>query len=200
MPPERSILSELKSATAARFQLLGIILVTLWSIEIVDWFILGGRLDQYGILPRTLIGLRGIFAAPLLHGDFGHLIANTLPLLTLSWWVMLRSISTWLVASTGIVLVGGLGTWLFGAGRAVHIGASGLVFGYMGYLIARGYRERTVGAVAIALFVLVTYGAMFWGLLPTQPGISWESHLFGFLSGVAMAYAIPSKPDIISER
>lgn len=200
MPPERSILSELKSATAARFQLLGIILVTLWSIEIVDWFLLGGRLDQYGILPRTLIGLRGILVAPLLHGDFSHLMANTIPLLTLSWWVMLRSVGTWLAASTGIVLIGGLGTWLLGAGRAVHIGASGLVFGYMGYLLARGYRERTVGAVAIALFVLVTYGAMFWGLLPSRPGISWESHLFGFVGGVIMAYAVPSKADIMSDR
>ena len=85
-------------------------------------------------------------------------------------------------------------------GGSVHIGASGLVFGDVGFLRGRGYDERTMGAIAGALFVLVTYGAMFWGLFPSQPGISWESHLFGFISGIFAAYWLASKPDIISDR
>ncbi|MEM1252891.1 MAG: rhomboid family intramembrane serine protease [Cyanobacteria bacterium P01_H01_bin.21] len=200
MSSERPLLSELKSATTARFQLLGLVLVTLWSIEIIDFLVFGGRLDRYGIRPRSLSGLWGIVFAPLLHGGFSHLIANTVPMLTLSWWVMLRSIGTWLAATVMITVIGGAGTWLIARGGSVHIGASGLIFGYLGFLLGRGYYERTMGAIAISLFILVTYGAMFWGLLPTQPGISWEGHLFGFIGGIVAAYWLTSKPDIISER
>ncbi len=205
MSSDRPLLSELKSATTARFQLLGIILITLWSIEIIDFLVFGGRLDRYGIRPRSLSGLWGILFAPLLHGGFNHLMANTVPMLTLSWWVMLRSIGTWVKATVIITFLGGLGTWLFGGilsplQSTVHIGASGLIFGYLGYLVARGYYERTMGAIALSLFILVTYGAMFLGVLPTQPGISWESHLFGFISGIIAAYWLASKPDIMSDR
>ncbi|MEO1510284.1 MAG: rhomboid family intramembrane serine protease, partial [Cyanobacteria bacterium J06633_23] len=182
MSYDRPLLSELKSATIARLQLLGTVLISLWSIEIIDFLVFGGGLDRYGIRPRSLGGLWGIPLAPFLHGGFRHLLANTVPLLTLSWWVMMRSIGTWLMATIMITLVGGAGTWLLARGGSVHIGASGLVFGYLGFLLGRGYYERTMGAIAIALFVLATYGAMFWGVFPTQPGISWESHLFGFIS------------------
>ncbi|MEO0869539.1 MAG: rhomboid family intramembrane serine protease [Cyanobacteria bacterium J06642_11] len=203
MSSNRPLLTELKSATMARFQLLSIVLVTLWSIEIIDFLVFRGRLNQYGIRPRSLSGLWGIGFAPFLHGDFKHLIANTLPLLTLSWWVMMQSIRTWVMATIIITFLGGAGTWLLGGlltGPSVHIGASGLVFGYVGFLIGRGFYERTMGAIAVALFIMVTYGAMFWGLFPTQPGISWESHLFGFIGGVIAAYLLASKPDMISDR
>ena len=200
MSYDRPLLSELKSATIARLQLLGTVLISLWCIEIIDFLVFGGSLDRYGIRPRSLSGLWGIPLAPFLHGGFRHLLANTVPLLTLSWWVMMRSISTWLMATVMITLVGGAGTWLLARGGSVHIGASGLVFGYLGFLLGRGYYERTMGAIAIALFVLATYGAMFWGVFPTQPGISWESHLFGFISGIVAAYWLTSKPDIISDR
>ncbi len=200
MSSERPLLSELKSATTARFQLLGIILVTLWSLEIIDFLVFGGRLDRYGIRPRSLGGLWGILFAPFLHGGFNHLVANTIPMLTLSWWVMLRSMGTWIMATVMIALLGGAGTWLLARGGSVHIGASGLIFGYLGFLLGRGYYERTMGAIAVALFILVTYGAMFWGILPTQPGISWESHLFGFIGGIVAAYWLASKPDIISDK
>lgn len=200
MSSDRPLLAELKSATIARFQLLSIVLISLWSIEIIDFLVFGGRLDRYGIRPRSLSGLWGIPLAPLLHGGFKHLIANTVPLLTLSWWVMMRSIGTWLMATLVITLLGGAGTWLLARGGSVHIGASGLIFGYLGFLVARGYYERTMGAIAISLFVLITYGAMFWGVFPSQPGISWESHLFGFISGIFAAYWLTSKPDIISDR
>ncbi len=204
MSSDRPLLTELKSAATARFQLLGIVLIALWSIEIIDFLVFRGRLNQYGIRPRSLNGLWGIAFAPLLHGDFKHLIANTIPMLTLSWWVMLQSIRTWIMATVIIAFLGGAGTWLLGglfvAGQSVHIGASGLIFGYVGFLLGRGYYERTTGAIAVALFILVTYGAMFWGLFPTQPGISWESHLFGFTSGIIAAYCLASKPDIMSDR
>lgn len=204
MSSDRPLLTELKSAATARFQLLSIVLISLWLIEIIDFLVFRGRLNQYGIRPRSLSGLWGIAFAPFLHGDFKHLIANTLPLLTLSWWVMLKSIRTWAMATVIIAFLGGAGTWLLGglfvAGQSVHIGASGLIFGYLGFLLGRGYYERTMGAIAIALFILVTYGAMFWGLFPTQPGISWEGHLFGFIGGIIAAYCLTSNPDMISDR
>ncbi|MBT9311253.1 rhomboid family intramembrane serine protease [Leptothoe kymatousa] len=204
MSSDRPLLTELKSATTARFQLLGCLLISLWAIEIIDFLVFGGRLNQYGIRPRSLSGLWGIGLAPFLHGDFKHLMANSIPLLTLSWWVMLQSIRTWVMASVIIAFLGGAGTWLLGgllvAGSSVHIGASGVIFGYVGFLLGRGYYERTMGAIAVALFILVTYGAMFWGLFPTQPGISWESHLFGFISGIIAAYVLKSNPDMISDR
>ena len=200
MSSERPLLSELKSAATSRFQLLGIVLITLWLIEIIDFLVFGGRLDRYGIRPRSLGGLWGILFAPLLHGGFNHLIANTIPMLTLSWWVMLRSIGTWITATAIITLLSGTATWLVGRGGSVHIGASGLIFGYLGFLLGRGYYERTMGAIAVSLFILITYGAMFWGILPTQPGISWESHLFGLISGFIAAYWLTSKPDMISDK
>ncbi|MEM9804887.1 MAG: rhomboid family intramembrane serine protease [Cyanobacteria bacterium P01_D01_bin.56] len=204
MSSDRPLLTELKSAATARFQLLSIVLISLWLIEIIDFLVFRGRLNQYGIRPRSLSGIWGIAFAPFLHGDFKHLIANTLPLLTLSWWVMLKSIRTWAMATVIIAFLGGAGTWLLGglfvAGQSVHIGASGLIFGYLGFLLGRGYYERTTGAIAIALFILVTYGAMFWGLFPTQPGISWEGHLFGFIGGIIAAYCLTSNPDMISDR
>ncbi len=200
MSSARPLLTEIKSATTARFQLLGLVLAVLWSIEIIDFLIFAGRLDRFGIRPRSLSGLWGIPLAPFLHGGFRHLMANTLPMLTLSWWVMMRSIGTWLMATIIITFLGGAGTWILARGGSVHIGASGLIFGYLGFLLGRGFYERTMAAIAIALFILVTYGAMFWGVLPTQPGISWEGHLFGLIGGIIAAYWLTSKPDMTSDR
>jgi membrane associated rhomboid family serine protease len=158
-----------------------------WALEIVDETLLGRSLDSLGIRPRDLTWLWGILLAPLLHGSFGHLLANTVPFLVLGWLVLVRKTADFVVVTAGALLVGGLGVWLFGAPRTVHIGASGLVFGYLGYLLVRGYLERTWQALSIALLVGVLYGSALWGLLPTQPGISWEGHASGFAGGAAAA-------------
>jgi membrane associated rhomboid family serine protease len=165
--------------------ILGGFVATIWVLEVVDVF-LGGALNTYGILPRNLIGLRGILFAPFLHGNFAHLIANTIPFLTLGWFVMLRETSDFFVVTGITMLVSGLGVWLFGS-AGLHIGASGVVFGYLGFLLARGYFERNIPSILLSVIVGFLYGGAIWGVLPTQPGVSWEGHLFGFIGGVIAA-------------
>jgi membrane associated rhomboid family serine protease len=164
-----------------------------WVTELGDAIVPGRWLDSHGIVPRTMSGLWGIMFAPWLHGGFAHLIANTVPFLTLGFLVMLRGLGTFVGVSLLVILLGGLGVWLFGA-SGYHIGASGLIFGYIGYLLARGYFERSVGSIAVAVIVALVYGGALWGVLPGQSGISWEGHLFGFLAGVATAGIMRSRP------
>ncbi|MEO1400801.1 MAG: rhomboid family intramembrane serine protease [Cyanobacteria bacterium J06635_1] len=188
---QRSIRAELK----AQITLLTGLVVILWAVEIIDWLGFRGSLDRYGIVPRQLMGLRGIAFAPFLHGNFEHLMANTLPLVTLSWLVMVREISDWVWVTLLAALSAGLGTWLVGAEGSVHIGASGLIFGYVGFLLMRGYFERSGVAIAFSLLVILFYGGILWGVLPSQPGISWEGHLFGFIGGVIAARLLSRKSD-----
>ncbi|MFQ3679088.1 MAG: rhomboid family intramembrane serine protease, partial [Pseudanabaenaceae cyanobacterium] len=180
------ILAELK----AQSQLLLGSVAVLWVVEIIDAAIarpvFGRTLDVYGILPRTPIGLRGILFAPFLHGGFEHLLANTVPFLIMGWLVSARGRADFLWVSAIAALSSGLGTWVFGR-PALHIGASGVVFGYFGYLLFRGYFERSAIAVAVTLVTGITYGSLIWGVLPSQGHISWEGHLFGFLGGVLAA-------------
>lgn len=177
----KALVRELKSQGT----ILGGFVALIWGLEIVD-IVLRGALNAYGILPRHLIGLRGILFAPFLHSGFGHLIANTIPFLILGWFVMLQETSDFFVVSAITMLVSGLGVWLFGA-SGVHIGASGLIFGFLGFLLARGYFERNVPSIFLSIIVGVLYGGMIWGVLPTRLGISWEGHLFGFIGGVLAA-------------
>ena len=162
----------------------------LWLVEIVDYFILQNSLNRYGIEPRDLIGLRGILFAPFLHGDFPHLIANTIPFLSLGWLVMLQRTSDFWRVSGMTILVGGLGVWLIGQPNSIHIGASILIFGYLGFLLFRGYFQRNAPSIALSIIVAVFYGSLVFGVLPTRAGVSWEGHLFGFIGGVIAAYQI----------
>jgi membrane associated rhomboid family serine protease len=159
----------------------------MWLEEIADLLLFHGALDANGIRPRTEIGLWGILFAPFLHAGFAHLLANTVPLLVLGCLVLLRSLRDFLWVTAVAVLLGGLGVWLFAAPQTVHIGASGLVFGYLGYLFLRGYWERSLAAIVIAVVAGVLYGSALWGVLPLRNGISWEGHLFGFAGGAAAA-------------
>ncbi|MDX2241220.1 MAG: rhomboid family intramembrane serine protease [Leptolyngbyaceae cyanobacterium bins.302] len=185
---ERSIRDELKLQILI---LVGCVALA-WGLELFDLFVLKGGynfrggLDDFGIIPRNPIGLRGILFAPFLHGGLGHLIGNTIPFLVLGWLVMLRETNDFFVVSILSALVSGLGTWMFGA-TGIHLGASGVIFGYLGYLLARGYFERSMVAIAMSLFVGTLYGSLIWGVLPLQQGISWEGHLFGFIGGILSA-------------
>jgi membrane associated rhomboid family serine protease len=123
-----------------------------------------------------------------------HLAANTVPFVVLGWLVMLRRIGDFVVVTVLSILIGGLGVWLAGSANSIHVGASGLIFGYLGYLLARGYFERSLWAVLLGALALVLYGGVLWGVLPGQPGISWEGHLFGFVGGVAAARLLTPSP------
>jgi membrane associated rhomboid family serine protease len=185
---EKSIASELKFQAA----ILGGFVATFWMVEICDRVVFGGSLDRFGILPHSLVGLRGILFAPFLHGNFPHLIANTIPFFVLGWLVMLQETRDFFTVTAMTMLVGGLGTWLFG-GSSVHIGASGLIYGYLGFLLLRGYFERNFASILLSVIVFSLYGGIVWGVLPSDPRISWQGHLFGFIGGILAARLIGRK-------
>ena len=163
------------------------IIAVLWLVEIVDVLLLDHALERQGIQPRDLSGLDGILLAPFLHDDFAHLISNTIPLAVLSALVLLRGVPRWLQVTAIVVIAGGAATWLL-ARSANHIGASGVVFGYLGFLLAAGFFERSALAIALGAVTGLAYGGLLWGVLPSHPGISWESHLFGLLAGGLAAW------------
>ncbi len=176
-----------RSKTALAVQVMVAFAVALVAIEVVDAFLLGDRLERHhGLIPRVLTGLDGIVAAPLLHDDLTHVAANLLPLFVLGGLVLLRGLDRFLVVTGIVALGGGLATWLV-ARSGNHVGASGLVFGYLGYLLAAAFFERSFRAIAVAVVVGLVYGGLLWGILPTNPGVSFEGHLFGFLAGIAAA-------------
>lgn len=171
-------------------KLIGTLLAFMWGLEIVDQFLLEGSLDRYGIRPHDMDGLWGVLASPFLHGDFSHLMANSVPFAVLAFLVYARGLAQFLGASLLIIVLGGLGVWLFAGSGSIHIGASGLVFGYLGFLMLVGFFERSVLGILVSLAVGFLYGGILWGVLPGQPGISWQAHLFGFIAGVIAARVV----------
>jgi len=164
---------------------IGIFTLLIWLAHVLNT-LTGHQLDAFGIYPRRIETLPGIVLWPFLHANFNHLILNTTPLLFMGYLVALRG--RWLFVSTSllIMVVGGLGVWLFGR-PAFHIGASGLVFGYFGFLVAIGIYERSIPGLAIASLTLFYYGGIIFGVLPTNSFVSWEGHLFGLLAGIFAA-------------
>ncbi|MBS0924340.1 rhomboid family intramembrane serine protease [Providencia sp. JGM181] len=152
----------------------------------------GYALVGFGIQPRTLHGLVGIIFAPLIHGDWAHLLSNLPPLLVLSALLLHDSIRKYAYASAFIIVVGGLIIWLVGR-NALHIGASGWIFGLWGLLIAQGFFRRKLLDIIIALLVLFYFGAMASGLLPVHQQISTESHIAGAIAGITYAWLANKK-------
>ena len=163
-------------------------LAVLWLLELVDRLLLPAPgLDVYGIRPHARVGLRGILLAPWLHHGFAHLAANTVPLALLGTLVLSRGRRELARVTAWVVLLGGLGVWLIGSARSVHLGASGVVFGYFGYLLALGWFERRAMSILVSLGIAAVYGSLLLGVLPGTPGVSWESHLCGLGAGLAAA-------------
>ena len=163
--------------------------VMAWVVGVINFAYLNGGLNRLlGIRPREPMGLLGIVFSPFLHRNAAHLIANTLPFAILGWLVLLQGVDYFYALSVAILIVSGLGTWVFGR-SAIHVGASSLIFGYLGYLIARGYLEVTLMTVGLAFVVMLLYGDQFWTMLPDSDNtaLSWEGHMFGFFGGVLAA-------------
>ncbi|HEX6149309.1 rhomboid family intramembrane serine protease [Nocardioides sp.] len=164
----------------------------LWLIELVD-AVTADSLDRFGIEPRTQEGLVGIAAAPLLHSGWGHLEANSVPLLILGFLVAAVSAARLFGVLVWAWVVSGFGVWLVGPPNSVTVGASGLVFGLLTYVMIVGFLERRPLGILIGVGVFLVYGSVLLGALPGQPGVSWQGHLFGAIGGVLAAYHLANR-------
>jgi membrane associated rhomboid family serine protease len=161
----------------------------MWVVEIAD-SIDSHRLDGWGIRPHHVDRLIGIVTSPFLHVSFGHLIGNTVPFVAMGFAIALGGAARVLAVTAIVMLVGGLGTWLIGPSNSVHIGASGVVFGYAAYLISRGAFSRSVLELAMGVLVIALWGAALLSSLVPHDGISWQGHLCGAIGGVIAASAL----------
>jgi membrane associated rhomboid family serine protease len=160
----------------------------IWLIDMVNWA-LDLELQRFGVRPRHFAGLPGILFAPLLHGGPYHLLANSMPLLVLGTGILYLYPNSALKVLPAVYLGPGIAVWLLAAGGN-HIGSSGLIYGLAGYIFVAGVIRLDRRAIAASLLVSFLYGSMVWGVLPIQPGVSWETHLAGGLIGLALAVAL----------
>ena len=179
-------------ASVRALTVIGGFVALLYVIELVDT-LLNHRLDQEGVEPQQTDGLLGILFAPLLHGSWEHLIGNTVPLLVLGFLVLLSGVRLWLQVTAIVWVVGGLGTWLVAPPNTIHLGASVLIFGWLVFLLLRGFVSRRIGQILLGLLILFLYGGILWGVLPGQPGISWQGHLFGAIGGAIAALVLSER-------
>ncbi len=169
-----------------RFKEIAILILALFAIHAAN-VATGMRLTQFGIVPRTLIGLRGILFSPLLHGSWDHLLANAGPLAAMLGLLAFNKRYALWRTTAAIWIVTGCAVWLAGRPGSVQIGASSLIYGLATFLITAAWINQDALSALIAFCVVIAYGGLVWGLLPAAPGISWEGHLCGALSGIAVA-------------
>lgn len=172
-----------------------------WAVSLVGLFAYPELQYLLAVIPRRLDSLGGLLGMPLVHGSLGHLIANTGPLVIFGAILLSRGRAYFLWVTLAIALVGGLLVWLFGR-QSAHIGASGVIFGYFGFLVLRGLYERRLSSLTVTLIVTFVYsGGMVFGLVP-QPGVSWEGHLFGLIAGLGVArvaFALDKRKRAVAE-
>ena len=184
--------SEMTRTLKSQAIVLGGALALMWIVFIATWMT-GGALLSLGVIPRNVIGLRGILFAPFLHGSLVHLLANSIPFVMLGWFVMLRDSRHFVPVTLYGMIGSGLMAWIFGATGSVHVGASGVIFGYLGFLMLSGWYARSVASIIISILVTVMWGGLVFGVVPGHAGISWQAHLGGLIGGIlaARAYRAP---------
>jgi membrane associated rhomboid family serine protease len=188
-PPLSATVERRPGSRRRGFAIVAGMALVMWVGEVFD-LLSGLGLDRYGIKPRDTDGLLGILTAPFLHAGLGHVAGNTVPLLALGFVIALAGALRVALVTAIVALVGGFGTWLLAPAATLHIGASGVVFGYAGYLLSRGFFSgRVRDFVVAALIALVWGGGLLAGLLPAT-GISWQGHLFGALGGIVAGWAL----------
>jgi membrane associated rhomboid family serine protease len=169
----------------------------LWVLELADQAS-GNALDQYGIHAREVDGLPEILTAPFLHASVAHLASNSVPFAVLGFLVLLGGAIRWLLSSLTSIISSGLFAWVLTPPNTIVLGASGLIFGWLTYLLARGLWSRRPAQVVLAVLVLLVYGSLIWGVLPGPAGVSWQAHLGGAVGGVLAAWGLhrrrPARP------
>lgn len=180
-----------KRVILRRLILLALFVGGLWVIQAANWSSGDALTMAFGLIPRTLYGLDGVLGMPFLHASFQHLAANTPPLLVMGTLLAATATRALIWVNGVIVVLGGALVWVFGS-HAIHVGASGLIFGWFGFLVARGLVDRSPVTLVAAVLVGVVYGSLIYGVLPGQEGVSWEAHLFGAIAGAVAAILIRS--------
>ena len=170
------------------------LVAVMWAVEVAD-VIAGHQLDQYGIEARETEGLDGILTAPFLHVGFGHLLSNTIPFVIMGLLIAFEGARRLLWVFAIVALVSGFGTWLVAPEGSIHVGASGVVFGFATYLIARGWFNRRPIHIVVGLVVLFVWGGVLLGGVQPREGISWQGHLFGAIGGVVAARFLARRGD-----
>lgn len=170
------------------FVVVALVAAVMWAQELVD-LVPGTPFDSWGIRPRSRRGVLGIALAPFLHDGFRHLFANTIPFVVMGGAIASGGVARFVRVAAIVGAISGIGVWVFARSGTVHLGASGLVFGFLTYLLARGVIARKVTWMLGGLVVLVVYGGILWGLLP-RPGVSWTGHVFGAIGGVVAAWVL----------
>ena len=176
--------------------------ILIWAVHIVNGVLFGGQLIVFGIHPLDLSSIWGIFTSPLLHADFSHLMSNTLPGAIFAFLIGHSGPRVFWEVTAIVVIVGGIGVWLFGGIGTNHIGASGLVYGWLTYLLIRGFFNRSLAEIGLGVTLGFIYSGLIFGLLPGTPGLSWQAHLFGAVGGVLAGMFITSDdpPHLVAYR
>lgn len=174
--------------------------IVIWVVFFLE-ILSGGELAQYGVHPRDVSSLWQIFTSPLLHANLSHITGNTVPGAIFAFLIGLSGKRVFVEVTLIATIVGGLGTWVFGGIGTNHIGASGVIYGWLGYLIIRGFFNRDGRQIALGAILAIAYSGLFWGMLPLQPGVSWQGHLFGALGGaLAGAFITSDDPEELKVR
>jgi len=184
-------------------RLMVVLVALLWFVEVADQILKESAanysLDSLGITPRTIRGLLGILFAPFVHSGFWHLWNNTLPLIFLGWIVMLGGRLLFVRVSAIIILAAGVGTWLFGTAPGPHLGSSTLIYGYLGFLLLRGFLEPSIRWVIVSVVIGVLYSGALGGFLPRSQ-ISVVGHIFGFLGGLGASWLLFYLPKLREQK
>ena len=186
--------------TGLRFAALYVL--SIWAVFIVNSIVFGGNLLYMGIHPLDVPSLPFIFTSPLLHGSLDHILGNTVPGAIFAFLVGYSGKRVFWEVTAFVVVIGGLGTWLFGGIGTNHVGASGLVYGWLAYLIVRGFFNRSGQQIALGVILGFLYSGLVWGMFPGNPGVSWQAHLFGAIGGAVAAMIITSDdpPALVMKR
>ena len=172
---------------------MAVVVAIMWILEVIDTM-LGNTLDHFGIHSWTMQGLWEIFTAPWLHYGWPHLVGNSVPLFILGMLVYLESTRTWIFSGLMIMVCSGLFAWCFSAPGTITLGASGIVFGWLTYLLVRGLFTKRLRDILVAIAVFFIYGSVLWGVLPGAAGVSWQAHLGGAIGGVISASRLARHP------
>ena len=167
---------------------------TIWIVFIANFIVFFAEFKNLGIRPRELQGLIGIPLSPFLHANWGHLISNTIPLFILTFVILHFYRKLWVPVTVFSILLGGFAVWLMAQSNSIHIGASGIIFSYIGFILFSGIFRKSFKSILIGVVILVLYGGvLIRGIIPGQEGISWQGHLFGAIAGVIAAYIYRKK-------